>query len=103
MRALTLHVPGGCTLVRGRACPQSLTIERGAAMSQYRVKCPSSQCGHVAMTEGVPSGGGTFVKKHFADMNNKKLAKQGGDEVLVFRCQKCKGRWRVRANQLARL
>ena len=38
---------------------------------QYRVKCPSSQCGHIGMTDGAPSAG-AVVKKHFADINKSK-------------------------------
>lgn len=69
-------------------------------MPQYRVKCPSSQCGHVGMTEGVPAAG-SFAKKHFAEMYRKKKAKEGADELLVFRCQKCKCRWRMRMSQIS--
>ena len=55
------------------------------------------------MTEGT-SAAGTFVKQHFADINKRKMAKQGrADELLTFRCQKCKCRWRVRASQLAHI
>jgi hypothetical protein len=69
-------------------------------MTQYRVKCPSSQCGHIGMTEGTPAAG-AFVKKHFADINNSKKAKERADEVLVFRCHKCKCRWRMRSSQVS--
>ena len=69
-------------------------------MSQYRVKCPSSQCGHIAMTEGAPAAG-AFVKKHFADMNDRKKANERTDVILVFRCNKCKCRWRMRTSQVS--
>lgn len=68
---------------------------------QYRVKCPSSQCGHIGMTEGAPSTG-AVVKKHFADINKLKKSGERSDELLVFRCHKCKVRWRMRASQVAR-
>lgn len=67
---------------------------------QFRVKCPSSQCGHIGMTEGAPAGGAA-VKKHFADMNKARKAKERTDEVLVFRCHKCKCRWRMRTSQIS--
>ena len=69
-------------------------------MTQYRVKCPSSQCGHSGMTEGTPEAG-AFVKKHFANMNRLKKSQERGDELLVFRCHKCKCRWRMRTSQLS--
>jgi len=69
-------------------------------MRQYRVKCPSSQCGHIALTESTPAAG-AFVKKHFADINKLKKSKERSDELLVFRCQKCKCRWRMRASQVS--
>lgn len=69
-------------------------------MNQYRVKCPSSQCGHIAMTEGSPAAG-ALVKKHFADINKLKKSNERSDELLVFRCHKCKCRWRVRTSQVA--
>lgn len=69
-------------------------------MTQYRVKCPSSQCGHIAMTEGTPAGG-AFVKQHFADINNRKKSNERSDQLLVFRCHKCKCRWRIRTSQLS--
>lgn len=69
-------------------------------MTQYRVKCPSSQCGYRGMAEGTPEGRG-FVKKFFADKNKLKQSREGGDELLVFRCQKCKCRWRMRTSQLS--
>jgi hypothetical protein len=52
------------------------------------------------MTSAVPAGG-AFVKKHFADMNKAKGGKPASDELLVFRCQKCKVRWRMRASQVS--
>ena len=52
------------------------------------------------MTEGTPEAG-AFVKKHFADMNKLKKSRERGDELLVFRCHKCKCRWRLRTSQLS--
>jgi uncharacterized protein YlaI len=52
------------------------------------------------MTEGTPAAG-AFVKKHFADMNKSKKANERNDPLLVFRCQRCKCRWRLRTSQVS--
>jgi hypothetical protein len=52
------------------------------------------------MTEGAPAAG-AFVKKHFADMNKAKKSNERSDPILVFRCHKCKCRWRMRTSQVS--
>jgi len=52
------------------------------------------------MTDGTPMAG-AFVKKHFSDINRLKKSSERSDDLLVFRCHKCKCRWRMRTSQMS--